>query len=94
MVDSAEEQKVSGMVPTGIGGATFAVEDPSTGKVLAEVADASPAHGLRALDAMRRRSRPGPPREQRDPVPRLRAAARAAGGVSPADDPGDGQAAG
>ena len=61
MVDSAEEQKVIGMVPTGLliggewgpatNGATFAVEDPSTGKVLAEVADASPADGLRALDA-------------------------------------------
>jgi succinate-semialdehyde dehydrogenase/glutarate-semialdehyde dehydrogenase len=61
MVDSAEEQKVIGMVPTGLliggewgpaeNGATFAVEDPSTGKVLAEVADATPADGLRALDA-------------------------------------------
>src|SRR5829696_2436447 len=61
MVDSAEEEKVIGMVPTGLliggewgpaeNGATFAVEDPSTGKVLAEVADASPADGLRALDA-------------------------------------------
>ncbi|MEV0284897.1 MULTISPECIES: NAD-dependent succinate-semialdehyde dehydrogenase [unclassified Kribbella] len=61
MVDSVREEKVVGSVPTGlfIGGAwhpaengtTFAVEDPSTGRVLAHVADASPADGLRALDA-------------------------------------------
>ena len=31
-------------------GATFPVEDPATGKLLAEVADASPADGARALD--------------------------------------------
>ncbi|UYP20215.1 NAD-dependent succinate-semialdehyde dehydrogenase [Rhodococcus sp. Z13] len=31
-------------------GATFPVEDPATGELLAEVADASPADGLRALD--------------------------------------------
>ena len=61
MVDSAQEQKVVGAVPTGLfidgqwqpaeNGATFAVEDPSTGRELARVADASPADGLRALDA-------------------------------------------
>ena len=61
MVDSAQEQKVVGAVPTGLfiggewhpaeNGATFAVEDPSTGRQLARVADASPADGLRALDA-------------------------------------------
>ncbi|MET3804398.1 succinate-semialdehyde dehydrogenase/glutarate-semialdehyde dehydrogenase [Nakamurella sp. UYEF19] len=33
------------------GAGTLAVEDPSTGEVLAEVADASPAQGLLALDA-------------------------------------------
>jgi succinate-semialdehyde dehydrogenase/glutarate-semialdehyde dehydrogenase len=33
------------------GGQTFAVEDPSTGGTLCQVADASPADGLRALDA-------------------------------------------
>ncbi|WP_298459636.1 NAD-dependent succinate-semialdehyde dehydrogenase [uncultured Cellulomonas sp.] len=48
-------------VPTGLlvdgewrpaaGGATFAVEDPATGQVLAEVADAGPADGLDALAA-------------------------------------------
>ncbi|MFO7690515.1 MAG: NAD-dependent succinate-semialdehyde dehydrogenase [Cryobacterium sp.] len=32
-------------------GATFAVSDPSTGEILTRVADASPADGLRALDA-------------------------------------------
>jgi succinate-semialdehyde dehydrogenase/glutarate-semialdehyde dehydrogenase len=33
------------------GGATFAVEDPATGEVLAHVADATPADGMAALDA-------------------------------------------
>ncbi|HZA84516.1 MAG TPA: NAD-dependent succinate-semialdehyde dehydrogenase, partial [Actinomycetes bacterium] len=33
------------------GGATFAVEDPATGEVLTEVADATPEDGLAALDA-------------------------------------------
>jgi len=33
------------------GAATFVVEDPSTGQVLRQVADASPADGLAALDA-------------------------------------------
>jgi succinate-semialdehyde dehydrogenase / glutarate-semialdehyde dehydrogenase len=33
------------------GGGTFAVEDPSTGEVLCEVADATPEDGLAALDA-------------------------------------------
>jgi succinate-semialdehyde dehydrogenase/glutarate-semialdehyde dehydrogenase len=33
------------------GGATFDVEDPATGKTLAQVADASPADGMAALDA-------------------------------------------
>ncbi|WP_424447716.1 NAD-dependent succinate-semialdehyde dehydrogenase [Microbacterium arborescens] len=33
------------------GGATFAVTDPSTGRTLIEIADASPADGIRALDA-------------------------------------------
>ncbi|RUQ03969.1 NAD-dependent succinate-semialdehyde dehydrogenase [Curtobacterium sp. HSID17257] len=48
-------------VPTGLfiggawrpasGGATFPVRDPSTGEVLAEVADATPEDGIAALDA-------------------------------------------
>ena len=33
------------------GGRTFAVEDPSTGESLCDIADASPADGMRALDA-------------------------------------------
>ena len=33
------------------GGRTLAVEDPATGKALCEVADASPADGMAALDA-------------------------------------------
>ncbi len=32
-------------------GATFAVTDPATGRTLVEIADASPADGIRALDA-------------------------------------------
>jgi succinate-semialdehyde dehydrogenase/glutarate-semialdehyde dehydrogenase len=61
MVDATTEQQVIDSVPTGlfIGGqwlpaknaATFAVLDPSTGKVLTEVADASPEDAMQALDA-------------------------------------------
>jgi succinate-semialdehyde dehydrogenase/glutarate-semialdehyde dehydrogenase len=79
VVDSAHEQKVVGAVPTGLfiggdwqpaeNGATFAVEDPSTGRTLARVADASPADGIRALDAAAK-AQPGwaavPPRERSD----------------------------
>jgi succinate-semialdehyde dehydrogenase/glutarate-semialdehyde dehydrogenase len=79
MVDSAHEQKVVGAVPTGLfiggewqpgeNGDTFPVEDPSTGTVLAHVADATPADGLRALDAAAK-AQPGwaavPPRERSD----------------------------
>jgi len=79
MVDSAQEDKVVGAVPTGLlvggrwrpaaTGATFAVEDPSTGKVLTEVADASTADGLAALEAAAK-AQPGwaavPPRERSD----------------------------
>jgi succinate-semialdehyde dehydrogenase / glutarate-semialdehyde dehydrogenase len=79
MVDSAQEQKVVDAVPTGLfiggewqpaeNGATFTVEDPSTGLTLAEVADASPADGLRALDAAEK-AQPAwaavPPRERSD----------------------------
>ncbi|GAA3337161.1 NAD-dependent succinate-semialdehyde dehydrogenase [Curtobacterium pusillum] len=55
-----ENVSVAG-VPTGLfiggawraasGGATFPVRDPSTGEVLAEVADATPEDGMAALDA-------------------------------------------
>jgi succinate-semialdehyde dehydrogenase / glutarate-semialdehyde dehydrogenase len=79
MVDSAQEQKVVDAVPTGLfiggewqpaeNGATFTVEDPSTGLTLAEVADASPADGLRALDAAEK-AQPAwaavPPRDRSD----------------------------
>jgi len=61
MDDRAREEKVVSSVPTGLlvgggwrpaaTGATFPVEDPSTGKVLTEVADASPSDGLQALEA-------------------------------------------
>jgi succinate-semialdehyde dehydrogenase/glutarate-semialdehyde dehydrogenase len=61
MVDTACEQHVVNAVPTGLfiggqwrpaaTGATFAVEDPSTGRVLTEVADATSADALQALDA-------------------------------------------
>ncbi|WP_083404845.1 MULTISPECIES: NAD-dependent succinate-semialdehyde dehydrogenase [unclassified Curtobacterium] len=57
---SDEHVAVQG-VPTGLfiggtwraasGGGTFAVRDPSTGAVLAEVADATPEDGIAALDA-------------------------------------------
>jgi succinate-semialdehyde dehydrogenase/glutarate-semialdehyde dehydrogenase len=55
----AHEREVLGHVPTGlfIGGkwqdaaAHFDVEDPSTGEVIAHVADATPDDGRRALDA-------------------------------------------
>ena len=62
------EQQVVSAVPTGLliagrwrpaaAGATFKVEDPSTGAVLTEVADASPADGMQALDAATR-AQPG-----------------------------------
>jgi succinate-semialdehyde dehydrogenase/glutarate-semialdehyde dehydrogenase len=79
MVDSSREQKVVGAVPSGLfiggtwrpaeTGATFSVEDPSTGRVLAEVADASPADGMQALEAASK-AQPGwaavPPRERSD----------------------------
>lgn len=55
------ERRVLDAVPTGLfiggrwrdaeNGATAKVEDPSTGEVLIEVADASPADGMAALDA-------------------------------------------
>jgi succinate-semialdehyde dehydrogenase/glutarate-semialdehyde dehydrogenase len=61
MIDEAREREVVGAVPTQLfidgawisaeGDATFEVEDPSTLEILAEVADASPADGLRALKA-------------------------------------------
>ncbi len=61
MTDRAREEKVVGAVPSGLfiggawrpseTGATFTVEDPSTRQVLAEVADASPADGMQALEA-------------------------------------------
>jgi succinate-semialdehyde dehydrogenase / glutarate-semialdehyde dehydrogenase len=79
MVDSTREQQVVSAVPTTLlvggqwrpaaSGATFAVEDPSTGDVLVEVADASSADGLQALDAAAK-AQPGwaavPPRERSD----------------------------
>ena len=48
-------------------GATFPVQDPATGELLAEVADASPADGLRALDlaaSVRNSWAATPPRER------------------------------
>jgi succinate-semialdehyde dehydrogenase/glutarate-semialdehyde dehydrogenase len=79
MIDRAREEKVVGAVPSGLfiggawrpaeTGATFAVEDPSTRRVLAEVADASPADGMQALEAASK-AQPGwaavPPRERSD----------------------------
>jgi succinate-semialdehyde dehydrogenase/glutarate-semialdehyde dehydrogenase len=79
MVDNTREQEVVGSVPTGLfiggewqpaeNGATFAVDDPSTGAKLADVADATPADGMRALDAAEK-AQAGwaavPPRERSD----------------------------
>ena len=57
----SDEARVVDATPTGLfiggewraasGGATLAVEDPATGKTLSEVADATPADGMAALDA-------------------------------------------
>ena len=73
------EQALLNKVPKGLfiagewreaaGGATFAVEDPSTGAVLAHVADASAADGTLALDAARAAQASWaatPPRERSD----------------------------
>ena len=79
MTDRAREEKVVGAVPNGLfiggawrpseTGATFTVEDPSTRQVLAEVADASPADGMQALEAASK-AQPSwaavPPRERSD----------------------------
>lgn len=75
----AREEKVVSSVPTGLfidgawrpaeTGATFAVEDPSTGRVLAQVADASPADGMQALEAAAKAQTSWaavPPRERSD----------------------------
>ncbi len=61
MTNSADEARVVDAVPTGLfiggawraaaGGRTLTVDDPSTGKALCEVADASPEDGVAALDA-------------------------------------------
>ncbi|OZM73760.1 NAD-dependent succinate-semialdehyde dehydrogenase [Amycolatopsis antarctica] len=47
----AKELFVGGKWTPAEGGRTFAVHDPSTGKALCEIADASPADGAAALDA-------------------------------------------
>jgi succinate-semialdehyde dehydrogenase/glutarate-semialdehyde dehydrogenase len=79
MFDIAREEKVVSSVPSGLfiggawrpaeSGATFPVEDPSTGRVLAYVADASPADGMQALEAATK-AQSGwaavPPRERSD----------------------------
>ncbi|RZT86324.1 succinate-semialdehyde dehydrogenase/glutarate-semialdehyde dehydrogenase [Pseudonocardia sediminis] len=61
MTNADRERTILDAVPTGLfiggrwrdaeNGATAKVEDPSTGEVLTEVADASPADGMAALDA-------------------------------------------
>jgi succinate-semialdehyde dehydrogenase / glutarate-semialdehyde dehydrogenase len=60
-IGSTQEQEVVAKVPKGLfvggewrdatGGATLAVEDPSTGETLCEVADATPEDAAAALDA-------------------------------------------
>ncbi|MEQ3553673.1 NAD-dependent succinate-semialdehyde dehydrogenase [Pseudonocardia nematodicida] len=77
MTTTADERRVLDGVPTGLfiggewraagNGATAKVEDPSTGEVLTEVADASPADGMDALAAAHA-AQPGiaamPPRQR------------------------------
>ena len=77
MSSADHERKVLDAVPTGLfiggqwrasgNGATTKVEDPSTGEVLKEVADATPADGMDALSAAHA-AQPGiaamPPRER------------------------------
>jgi len=46
-----KELRIAGRQVGASGGGRLAVEDPSTGAVLCDVADATPADGLRALDA-------------------------------------------
>lgn len=75
----AREEKVVSSVPSGLfiggawrpaeTGATFPVEDPSTGRVLARVADATPADGMQALEAAAKAQASWaavPPRERSD----------------------------
>jgi succinate-semialdehyde dehydrogenase/glutarate-semialdehyde dehydrogenase len=75
----AREEKVVSSVPSGLfiggawrpaeTGATFPVEDPSTGRVLAQVADATPADGMQALEAAAKAQASWaavPPRERSD----------------------------
>ncbi|MBK5217528.1 MAG: aldehyde dehydrogenase family protein, partial [Propionibacteriales bacterium] len=60
-IGSMDEKRIVDQVPKQLfiggewrdagGGKTFAVEDPSTGDVIAHVADASVADGTAALDA-------------------------------------------
>ena len=60
-VMSSDERAVLQRLPSGLliggqwrpaaSGATFAVEDPTTGEAIARVADATPADGIAALDA-------------------------------------------
>jgi len=61
MADTAREQRLITSVRTGLfigggwreasGGATFPVEDPATGQVLAQVSDATPTDAVQALEA-------------------------------------------
>ena len=76
---------------------TLAVEDPSTGETLVEVADATADDATAALDAARRgagRVGAAPAaRARRDPAPRVRGDERARRRPGAADDARDGQAA-
>src|SRR5689334_4523402 len=51
VAEVAKELFIGGKWTPATGGRTFAVEDPSTGQVLCEVADAAPQDGKAALDA-------------------------------------------
>ena len=105
---SSSEKSLLAGVPTGLfiggvwrdssDGATVKVEDPATGEVLTEVADASVADGRAALDAAVA-AQPGwaatAPRERGEILrSAFEAVIGAGGGLRVVDDVGDGQAVG
>ena len=108
MAQSDSEKSLLASVPTGLfiggtwrdaaGGATLEVEDPATGEVLTEVADASVEDGRAALDAAVAAQAGWAATAPRDRGEILRRGVRggdgAGGRLRAADDPGDGQAAG
>ena len=107
MTVASKEQTVVDAVPKGLyiggewrdagGGGRSPVEDPATGEVIAEVADATLDDAMAALDAaadaQAEWARHAAARARRDPAPRLRADHRARRRPRAAHDARDGQAA-